>query len=246
MKTMWNILSVLAVANLLALIAFVCWLGMSQRLSMDRVRGLREALVETVPQELDRKKADEQKTVEEKAAREAAAKAAKPPMTAAEKVASRIEATELDTQRYKKLQSDIEAMQVSLRAQQEQLASERRALEEERRLFEKSKTDTAERELSTQFKKTLAALEAMEVKAAVATLKELMASTSAKTADGRQIAISYLNAMSPAKRNDILGSLGKTEPNVAAELLEELRKFGDPGKAAPKTVVPGGTPTAGN
>jgi len=246
MKTLWNILSVLAVANLLALIGFVFWLVGSQRLSMDRVRGLREVLVETVPQELERKKADEQKSADEKAAREATAKAAKPPMTAAEKVATRIEATELDMQRYKKLQSDIEAMQVSLRAQQDQLALERRGLEDERRQFEKSKTDTADRVLSAQFKKTLAALEAMEVKAAVATLKELMFSTSAKSADGRQIAIGYLNAMSPSKRNDILGSLGKSEPNVAAELLEELRNFGVPGKAAPKGAAPGQTPPAGN
>lgn len=232
MKTIWNILSVLAVANMLAIIGFVAWLASSQRISMDRVRSIREALVETVPAELERKKGEEQKAEGAKADAEAAVKAARPPMTAAEKVATRIEATELDMQRYKKLQSDIEAIQVSLRAQQDQLAADRRAFDEERKQFEKFKAETAERELSAQFKKTLAAFEAMEVKAAVATLKELLSPMGAKTAESQRLTVGYLNAMSPSKRNDILGNLGKTEPNLAAELLEALRKFGVPEKPA--------------
>lgn len=232
MKTIWNILSVLAVANMLAILGFVGWLASSQRLSMDRVRGIREVLVETLPVEAERKKEEEKKAEEAKVATEAAVKAARPPMTAAEKVATRIEATELDMQRYKKLQSDIEAIQTSLRAQQEQLAADRRALDEDRKRFEKLKADTAERELSAQFKKTLAAFEAMEVKAAVATLKEILSPMGAKTAESQQLAVGYLNAMSASKRNDILGNLGKTEPNLAAELLEALRKFGVPDKPA--------------
>lgn len=238
MKTVWNILSVLAVANLLAILGFVGWLKSTERLDLTRVRAVKEALVETIP-------AQQAREAEAAAAKEAEAKLlaakakeSKPPMTAQEKLAVRLEATELDTQRYKKLQSDIEAMQTNLRAQAERLNAERAAFEAEKSSFAALRKEIETKTADEQFKKTLAALEGMDTKNAVQTLQELLAGAGAAAGtagganptdpavSGEDRVMRYLNAASPSKRNEILNALGKTQPQLAAKLLERLRTYG--------------------
>ncbi len=51
MKKLWTILSVLAIANLLAMLGFVGYLKATDRLSMDRMRELREKFTATVTQD---------------------------------------------------------------------------------------------------------------------------------------------------------------------------------------------------
>lgn len=238
MKTIWNILSVLAVANLLAILGFVGWLKSTERLDLGRVRAVKEALVETIPAQQAREaELAAAKDAEDKLAA-AKAKESKPPMTAQEKLAVRLEATELDTQRYKKLQSDIEAMQTNLRAQAERLNAERAAFEAEKSSFAALRKEIETKTADEQFKKTLAALEGMDVKNAVQTLQELLAGAGAVAGTagaanptdpavaGEDRVMRYLNAMSPSKRNEILNALGKTQPQLAAKLLERLRTYG--------------------
>ncbi len=239
MKTIWNILSVLAVANLLAILGFVGWLKSTERLDLGRVRAVKEALVETIPAQQAREA--ELAAAKEADAKLVAAKAkeSKPPMTAQEKLAVRLEATELDTQRYKKLQSDIEAMQTNLRAQAERLNAERAAFEAEKSSFAALRKEIETKTADEQFKKTLAALEGMDTKNAVQTLQELLAGAGAAAAGtagaanptdpavaGEDRVMRYMNAMSPSKRNEILNALGKTQPQLAAKLLERLRTYG--------------------
>ena len=50
MKTLWNIVSFLAVVHLLAVVMFVGWLWKSGRLDEARVGELREMLAMTIPE----------------------------------------------------------------------------------------------------------------------------------------------------------------------------------------------------
>lgn len=244
MKTIWNILSILAVANLIAIIGLVGWLAKSDRLTMERIRGLKEALVETTADQKAREDAATAAKAEEAKVLEVKAKESRPPMTAQEKLAVRLEATELDMQRYKKLQSDIEAMQTNLRAQAERVAADRGALEKERLAFEAIRKEVENKSDDAQFKKALVALEGLDAKNAVAVVKQIISGVAPAAAlgipeatpnpdappapkvTGEDMAMRYFNAMSPSKRVEILNILAKGEPDLAAKLLERLRTYG--------------------
>src|SRR3954469_9091253 len=53
MKSLWNIVSFMAVVHLLALLIFIGWLWQSQRLDRDRIGDLRTLLATPVPQAKD-------------------------------------------------------------------------------------------------------------------------------------------------------------------------------------------------
>ena len=249
MKNLWTLLSVLAVANLIAIAALVGWLGMTHRLSAERIRAFKEVLLETVPDQHAREAGEASKKEADLKLAAAKAKENKPPMTAQEKLAVRLEATELDMQRYKKLQSDIEAMQTNLRAQADRLAAERAAFEADKTAFQALRKEVEGKTADEQFKKTLATLEAMDTKNAVNTLLEVLAGTGLPPAapaapaggasqngetpapapeanPGEDRALRYLNAMTASKRSEVVNMLGKTQPALAAKLLERLRTYG--------------------
>lgn len=242
MSKIWTILSVLGVANFFAVAAFVGWLGMTDRLTVERVRAVKAALGETVSSETARLEEEAKAKEAEAKVLEVKAKEAKPTMTAQEKLAVRLEATELDMQRFKKLQSDIEAMQTNLRAQSERLVAERSVFEKEKIAFDVLKKDAEAKTVDAQFKKAMAVLEGMDTKNAVATMKEILSGVAPEAAlglppvgsapaepagmAGEDRVLRYLNAMSPSKRTELLNLMAKGEPALAAKLLERLRTYG--------------------
>jgi len=239
-KSIWTILSVMAVANLLALLGLSGWLVATQRIDISRVRAIRESLQETIPQQQTREEQEAKALEEQQKKAEADARASKPPMTASEKVAVRLEATELDMQRLKKLQSDIEAIQTNIRLQQDKLAADRLELETQRKAFEDERVLVEGKAKDEQFKKTLATFEAIEPKQAVSTLREILgqsvtpptpdAPLSPKAAEQWKTGLMYLNAMSSEKRSSMLGLFAKSDPALAARLLEGLRLLGQSAK----------------
>ncbi len=243
MRKFWSVLSFMAIVNLLAILGFVGWLSSTQRLNVDRLRAVRGVLAPTAIEERASLAADQARSEEAKKAADAAAKAARPPMTAQEKVAVRLDATELDTQRYKRLQADIEAMQVSLRAQQDKLMADRRAFEEERIAFTKARAEVEGKAKDEQFKKTLDVIEGMDAKTAAITLRQMMGGASDANASANSAAsgatkvadtgpaLAYLNAMSTSKRNELIGTLAKTDSVLAGRLLDGLRSYGQSARA---------------
>ncbi len=241
MNKIWTILSVLGVANFFAVVAFVGWLGMTDRLTVERVRSVKAALGETVSSETARLEEEAKSKETEAKIMEVKTKEQKPTMTAQEKLAVRLEATELDMQRFKKLQSDIEAMQTNLRAQSERLVTERSAFEKEKIAFDAVRKEAEAKTLDGQFKKAMAVLEGMDTKNAVATIKEIIAGVAPEVTMGLPVsanapkepatqgedrALRYLNAMNPSKRTELLNMMAKAEPELAAKLLERLRTYG--------------------
>src|SRR5690242_837110 len=114
MKKAWTALSVLSLANLLAMAVFAGWLVKTDRLDMDRLRRARLVLIKTVTQEKSEEEAATAKAADDEKAAQAAKIAARPPLTAAERLSARVEATELDNQRAERLKREVLDMQRQL------------------------------------------------------------------------------------------------------------------------------------
>jgi len=249
MKSVWSILSVLAVANLLALAGFVGWLGVSDRLDMPRVREVRTLFAPTLSEQDAAEKAEAAKAEAAAAAAEDAVKASRVPLTASELLAARIEATEIDRQRTERLRREVEDLQARLSAERTHLESQRAQLSQDRKVFEEMVAASQGALVDTQFQKTLSVLQALKPADAMAMLQQILATGSTgvpvdASAGGvvgetgvaalsatdpvrmRQV-VAYVDAMDERPRVKVMTEFVKADPRLAAELLENLRKRAD-------------------
>ena len=255
MKTLWNIISVMAVANLVALGGIVGWLKLSDRLSVERLRAVREALSTTLTD--DAAAAAVQVAALEQAQKdqEAAAKAARPPLTAAEKLAARVEATEHDRQRLDRLKREVQDLQAALARERAELDGRQTRLTADQKDFDEQVSQVGEIAGAEQFQKTLGLLQSLKPADASSLLLEIMsgragpasgpampagpemganASASIEPAggesrrvnEGRTVVVEYLNAMDERARTKVMTEFAKSDPALAAQLLESLRKRG--------------------
>ena len=220
MKRLWTILSVLAVANVLALGGFVGFLVQSDRLNKERVGKIREILSRTVSAE-KAAAADEQAQAEE-AARAAAheAKMAEPPVPASQVIAASMQKQDMDVQTTLRKQRELEDLRQSLLRLQTNLEQRESALAKRVMEFEDAKKRYADIEGAAQFKTALATLEGQKAKDAKAMLQSLL--------DNQQQdqVVAYLARMDEGKRSKVMAEFAKESPTVAAGLLERLRTRG--------------------
>jgi flagellar basal body-associated protein FliL len=241
MKTVWNIISVIAVANLLALAGVLLWLKSSDRLDTDRARALRELFSTTVTSDKAKAEAAAKEAEAAKALAEAEAKANKPPLTASEKLQSRVELTELDEQRMQRVRREVEDLRAALAREREELDKRWTQLETDRKAFEQLVADSTNGVSDEQFRKSLDVLQGLKAPAAKQLLVQMLnepgaAETAAQAGaqvgapvlrEGRMKRVTeYLNAMDERARGRIMAEFTKDDPALAAELLDALRRHG--------------------
>lgn len=270
MKTLWMTLSALAIANLLALAGFLMWLKSSDRLDRGRLEQVRQIISKPLAQEKAEKEAQSKKAEAEKKTAEETAKAARPPLTASEALAARLEAGEIDRQRIEALRSAIRALQDPLRAEREALTIEKRKLQQDQAAFQAQVASHDALVGDQQFKKTLGVLEALKPAEAKSLIMEILkgtepavaverASVGALTAntptqaspsapgaasittEGMKRSVDYLNAMQPRQRAKVMSELLKDDSKLASQLLERMRTYGQVAQAGGATSG-GGTP----
>jgi hypothetical protein len=227
MRTIWTIVSVLAVANLLALAAFMGWLVLADRMDLGRVREIRAVLSETVSEQRARGEAEEQARLEAEA--EAARLAAADPgvgepVTAAQLVNLKLEFSELDEQRLMRLRREFDDLRRTLEAERRQLDEQRRALLAEIDEFNETRRRIAEVEGSEQFRKALATYRTLRPAEAKAMMQQLLGPGVDEA--GAMEVVSYLNAMDERERARIISEFQKEDPALAADLLQRLRNHG--------------------
>ena len=248
MKKIWAVLSVLSLANLLAMAGLAGWLINSDRLNMDRVRQARIALAKTITQERTEADGAAAKAADAQKAADAAKVAARPPLTAAERLSARVEATEFDLQRAERLKREVQDMQRQLNEERAKLTADKEKLESDRKAFSEMVASSTSATTDAQFQKTLAVIESLKPAQAIAMLREMMpetvpqapassgdanaalaaggaASVAAPARDLSRV-VSYLDAMDEKHRAAIMKDLARSEPRLAAELLERIRKQG--------------------
>jgi hypothetical protein len=247
MKTVWNIISVIAVANLLALAGVLLWLKTSDRLDSDRARAVRTLFSTTVTADKAKVDAAAKEAEAAKALAEAEAKANKPPLTSSEKLQSRVELTNLDEQRVQRIRREVEDLRTALAREREELDKRWTQLESDRKAFEQLVADSTNGVSDEQFRKSLDVLQGLKAPAAKQLLVQMLnetggtdAAAGAQGGDaaGAQVGASglreqrmkrvteYLNAMDERARGKIMAEFTKDDPALAAELLDALRRHG--------------------
>lgn len=238
MRTIWNALSFMAVANLVAILAIGAWLVAGGRVDRDRVQKVRSVFVETVEQERSRLEAEEKQRLAAEEAALAEAKAREgAPIPVADAMDMRVQRNADDEQRLERLRKEVRMLQEAIARDQRKIDADIAALEQRERAFQAVQDEIKRTEGDKQFKKAVGVLEGLEAADATKMLSELM-----RGGKMEQV-VSYLNAMQDRKRSAILNELVTAgQPDVAADLLERLRMRGSevPVSNAPETQASAG------
>ena len=216
MKSLWSVVSFLAVVHLLALLGFLGWMYGSDRLSLERVRTVRELFAMTMTDEKMQKEEQERETTVNP---ERDSSMFQMSSTRQIELMTDVQRQELLATQRMKDESEMHARQFSLLNQK--IASEREEFEKERRRWEEATGADRERKTNEQFTQTVIQYESLPAKQGKQVLIELINS------GNREQAVAYLDAMKPRATSKILKEFKSPEEIIlAAELLEELRIFG--------------------
>ncbi|MBN8597070.1 MAG: hypothetical protein J0L78_05280 [Planctomycetes bacterium] len=232
MKRLWTILSILAVANVLAIGGFVGWLKASGRLDKDRMIRLRELFSPTIVQEKTQREEADAKAAQSvlKAAEEA--KSQRPPINAADRLELSAQGEEVRRQQLASLEKQVDLLRSALARDAAEVARNRDQLTQDQAAFEAMRKRVLEQEGSAQFKKTLSTLQDLKPDQAKKALKEMIAMTPAPTGSaatihtGFDLVVSYLNSMDSRSRVKVVNEFIQDDPKLAADLLERLRTRG--------------------
>ena len=223
MKTVWNILSFLAVVHLLALAMFVAWLWHSDRLDGDRVQQVREMFSMTIPNARIAVKQAQVRTEAELEQRRDQAFGEDPPFSSAATIEIGSQVTRHTDQEIRRLE-DSKKRQLAQLAEAQRVSEEREAESKARvEAWEKAVAADKKRQEDEQFAKAVKLLESQQPKQGKMIIVELVGTGKMDQA------VAYINAMDDRKRGKLLGAF-KTpvEQKLATELLEQLRTFGQP------------------
>lgn len=241
MRALWTAVSVLAIANLMAVVGVVAWLVGTGRLDKQRMTRLREVLSQTVEEEQRLLAEAEAQAEAAIVAAEAAVRDAAAPLSAAEQLHVRLDLSEVDHQRIERLRQETRDLSVTVSRDQLRLAEERRAFEAERAAFDLMRAQLAEMEGSAQFRRAVGTLQGLKPDEAVAILMEILrrpgegAVVASPESSGEGIpafdggaeqVVAYLNALQERSRNKIMSEIAGADPALAADLLERLRTRG--------------------
>lgn len=229
MKTMWAVISTMALANLLVILGIFTWLVATDRIDGARFMKVRDVLREPIAQETARLEAERKAEEARLAAEEAAARLQREPVTAADLLNLRIETAEVDRQRLERMRREVQDLRTTLARERELLEQEKAAFESKLRAAAEEARRLAEVRGSEQFRKALATYEALRPADAAAALRGLMdAPTLPGQPDGATLAVAYLDAMDERIRARIVSEFIKADAALAAGLLERLRNLGVP------------------
>lgn len=220
MKTLWTIISVLALANVLALLGVLGWLKASGRLDMSRVERVRMLLAETVAAEQARESqaraADEQKA----AAMEAERQASAPPVAAEQRIEDAHGLEEISRLRAERVQRETSDLIKTLLRERIELDRLKAEFKEEKEEFERMRLELAKQEGDEQFEKAVRLYQSVKPAQAKDMMKALIA-----RGETPQV-VSYLNALAPRTAAKIVAEFHAEDPSLAADLLERLRSRG--------------------
>ncbi len=219
-RSLTLIVAALFIANLVAAASFVTWLGISNRISLDRLFAVKEIFVETVPQQEMREKGLEREA-EAQAQRDI--EAARPgtlPVTAEQRLRIIQEYEEVSTQRNLQIQRETQNLLALQEQRREQLEKDLAEFTEDVNAWKKEREALIALQTDVQFAKTVAMYDSVKSDVAKSMLSALI--------DKGEIdqVVAYLDAMNPRKSNKVVSAFEKDSPALAADLLERLRLLG--------------------
>ena len=238
MKTLWRLLSILAIANLLAIAAFVGWLWQTGRMDAQRFELLKTILASSTAE--DAARVEEEKVLHDESVRVAAEerKLLEAPFTRAEQIAASERFEERAQLAMKTLNDEQARLAEQIGEREEAVGVREGALDARRAAWEQAIADEKQRETSEQFKKAVKLLEGMPPKQCKDWILELVSNGKVEQA------VKYLDAMSNSKSANLLKAFKTAgEAKTATDLLERLRSLGLESEQA-ATANPSAAPTA--
>ncbi len=223
MKTLWNIVSFMAVVHLLALLMFVGWLWRTERLDRGRVDELREMLAMTIPEA----QAAATRAAQEVALRQQqmaeADRRRNPGLPSGERVRTISDARQSEDRSIRRI-GDVKAdLSREMALTQARLDEEREALAAERAFIEGGLAGERDRKSADQLAKAVKLLELDPPKQAKGKIVELV------NTGRKDQAVAYLDAMNPRLAGKIFAEFKTAEEvKLATELLERIRTLGRP------------------
>lgn len=233
MRNLWTIVSVLALANLVAIGVFAGWLGASGRLDRERFDEVKGLLAET-PEEREARLAAgsaevERLTQENEALQARVSTLTTSPMTAEELVALQQEAAMAADQRMTRAMRELEDLRALLARERAETDRLGEAIELQRAAYEARIAERDNLLGQAQFRTAVDTLQGLRAPAArnvLMALWEGQAPPPEGGLDGPAIVVEYLRAMEDRQRNKVLAEFEKDDPALAAVLLERLRTDG--------------------
>lgn len=216
-RSLWLIVSTIALANLLAFVGFVGWLGATGRLSADRVERVRALFAETVSEEVARLESERAEAEAAAAAIAEAEDARRPPVSTQDRLTLQAQHDTVMQQQLERARETLDSMRDALTQERAKLDADTTEFLAERAAFDAMRRRIAEIEGDEQFAKAVGLYESMRPGDAANALRVLT-----DTGQTEQV-VSYLDAMDPRKASKIIGQF---EPVLAAGLLERLRTRG--------------------
>jgi hypothetical protein len=203
MQKLWNLISIVAIVNLLAVLGFGGWLFMSGRVDGDRFRALMAA--------------PEPPAEPEPEALPAEPEADLTPTSV--KIDSGERQLRAEAMSVRRLQEEKQQLDRVLDARERKLTEDLAAFQAEKSAWESSMEGTKAAKTDEQFRKAVKLLENVPAKQAKEWILELVRSGEPDQA------VAYLDAMSSFKATGLLKAFkGEEEQKVATDLLERLRQ----------------------
>jgi len=219
LRSLWTILTTVALVNLLALGGFAGWLVASHRLDRDRLERIRAMLAETIEEEQARLAEEEQQQQAALKAAQEEEERRKSPVAAVGRLQLAAEVSELVQEDLERARKEQEALKRALAIERAALERDRAQFLAERNAFETMRKQIEAAERDEQFKKTIRLYESIKPAQAKDMLLALLS-------QGQTVqVVAYLNAMSSRAAAKIIKQF-KDDPALAADLLERLRSFG--------------------
>lgn len=220
-KSLWLVISTLALANILAILGVVGWLRMTDRLSAERVEEVREIFSSTVASESKEAReaeaeASREKTIEERI------EEGKGSAPIASEARNRIinERDEIAQQRVQRAEREAQDLLRTATQRLRELESREAAFEQKVASWEAMRERLTEQESTEQFKKAVRNYESQSPDVARDMLDALI------DRDETEQVVAYLDAMQARKSAKVIDAFAEDDAALAAELLEKLRTFG--------------------
>jgi len=220
MKTIASVVSAIAVVNLMAILMAAGWLWQSGRLNGERVQKVREIFSTTIQQEKDQLAEEEKQKQQQEQQAEKEKLANRPPLTAEQQLASLQFDNEQIQLNIERTRNEAETLKSNLQKELAAISRERKQLADERAAFKKMQEDIRKTRESDQFEKTLAVYQTLDP----AQVKKMWDSL-LKQGKMTQV-VTYLDAMQSRKAAAVIEEFAKENPDLAAELLQNLRTHG--------------------
>jgi len=235
MRKIWNILAVIAIANLITIALVMGVLFATDKLSPDKLTEIRQMVMRAAQE------TDGEGDTDDAEGQEDPASVTTAPLGSPELQDLRLNMSDIDRQKRERLRRQVEDLKRSLTVERERLDEQWTELRSEREAFAAERERISELEGGKQFRTAVRVLEGLRPEQARDVVLALIAGQDPQglpqdrpmamdegggREGGMRRAVSYINAMQDRQRGRLMASIAELDPALAAELLERLRTRG--------------------